>query len=244
MLLIPSLSIKEVKSLLGFVSNIPDKRQYIHPYVLDMEGSFPSDDQLTSISPRTERFPIIVAVDEEAVRAYHYHARVRKSTSDSDPLYTGVERNCVSFMGNAWERGESNMLRKAQEVGQILDEEQLAFLADPRIPSSQAQTVIPHNAAFQTEDLDTYDSDCDDLSTAQCCSEILCATCNKSIFDGVPDKCLLDLVQNGNNRTKSAKKHKKQNIWKPTGHVFTEAGFKWKPTGRTFTIVGNSCPLP
>ncbi|GJS57100.1 hypothetical protein Tco_0651884 [Tanacetum coccineum] len=38
---------------------------------------------------------------------------------------------------------------------------------DPRIPASQAQTVIPHNAAFQTEDLDTYDSDCDDLSSAQ-----------------------------------------------------------------------------
>ncbi|GJW48662.1 hypothetical protein Tco_0080308 [Tanacetum coccineum] len=43
-------------------------------------------------------------------------------------------------------------------------------------------------------------------------SDILCATCNKSMFDGVHDKCLLDLVQNGNNRTKSAKKHKKQNI--------------------------------
>ncbi|GKA24884.1 hypothetical protein Tco_0710917 [Tanacetum coccineum] len=73
--------------------------------------------------------------------------------------------------------------------------------------------------------------------------EILCATCNKSMFDGVHDKCLLDLVQNGNKHTKSAMKHKKQNIWKPTGHIFTEVGFKWKPTGRTFTIVGNSCPL-
>ncbi|GKG24041.1 hypothetical protein Tco_0392077, partial [Tanacetum coccineum] len=59
------------------------------------------------------------------------------------------------------------MLAKAQEVGQILDEEQLAFLADLRIPIDQAQTIIPHNAAFQTEDLDTYDSNCDDLSTTQ-----------------------------------------------------------------------------
>ncbi|GKD79880.1 retrovirus-related pol polyprotein from transposon TNT 1-94, partial [Tanacetum coccineum] len=74
-------------------------------------------------------------------------------------------------------------------------------------------------------------------------SDILCATCNKSMFDGVHDKCLLDLVQNGNKRTTSAKKHKKQNVWKPTGHEFTKVGFKWKPTGRTFTIVGNSCPL-
>ncbi|GJR93948.1 retrovirus-related pol polyprotein from transposon TNT 1-94 [Tanacetum coccineum] len=74
-------------------------------------------------------------------------------------------------------------------------------------------------------------------------SKILYATCNKSMFDGVHDKCFLDLVQNGNKHTKSAKKHRKQNVWKPTGHVFTEVGFKWKPTGRTFTIVGNSCPL-
>ncbi|GKB38844.1 hypothetical protein Tco_0883786 [Tanacetum coccineum] len=58
------------------------------------------------------------------------------------------------------------MLAEAQEAGQILDEEQLAFLADPGIPASQAQIVIPNNAAFQIEDLDTYDSDCDDLSNA------------------------------------------------------------------------------
>ncbi|GKG31945.1 hypothetical protein Tco_0426895, partial [Tanacetum coccineum] len=59
------------------------------------------------------------------------------------------------------------MLAEAQDARQILDEEQLTFLADPGIPVSQAQTVIPHYAAFQTEDLDTYDSDCDDLSKAQ-----------------------------------------------------------------------------
>ncbi|GKE25912.1 hypothetical protein Tco_1441296 [Tanacetum coccineum] len=74
-------------------------------------------------------------------------------------------------------------------------------------------------------------------------SEPICATCKKSMFDGVHDTCLLDFVENMNSHAKSAKKHKKQNIWKPTGHVFTKVGLKWKPTGRTFTIVGNSCPL-
>ncbi|GJS08550.1 retrovirus-related pol polyprotein from transposon TNT 1-94 [Tanacetum coccineum] len=66
----------------------------------------------------------------------------------------------------AWYK-EKAMLAEAQEAGQILDEEQLAFLVDPGIPASQTQTVIPYNAAFQTEDLDTYDLDCNDLSTAQ-----------------------------------------------------------------------------
>ncbi|GJX27696.1 hypothetical protein Tco_0235775 [Tanacetum coccineum] len=74
-------------------------------------------------------------------------------------------------------------------------------------------------------------------------SEPICATCKKSMFDGVHDMCLLNFVENVNSNAKSAKKHKKQNIWKPTGHVFTKVRNKWKPTGRTFIIVGNSCPL-
>ncbi|GJU80571.1 putative reverse transcriptase domain-containing protein [Tanacetum coccineum] len=67
----------------------------------------------------------------------------------------------------AWFK-EKAMLAEAQESGQILDEEQLAFLADPGILDGQAsQTTIPNNAAFQTEDLDAYDSDCDDDSNAK-----------------------------------------------------------------------------
>ncbi|GJV55365.1 hypothetical protein Tco_1456370 [Tanacetum coccineum] len=62
---------------------------------------------------------------------------------------------------------EKAMLAEAQEAGQLLDEEQLTFLTDPGIPASQAQTVIPHNAAFQNDDLNNYDFDIDDLSTAQ-----------------------------------------------------------------------------
>ncbi|GJY51821.1 integrase, catalytic region, zinc finger, CCHC-type containing protein [Tanacetum coccineum] len=67
----------------------------------------------------------------------------------------------------AWYKDKA-MLAEAQEDGQILDEEQLAFLADPRIPDGQAiQAIMPNNATFQTEDLNTYDSDCDDISNAK-----------------------------------------------------------------------------
>ncbi|GJZ71120.1 hypothetical protein Tco_0634971 [Tanacetum coccineum] len=63
---------------------------------------------------------------------------------------------------------EKTMLVEAQEAGQILDEEQLAFLADPGVPDGKVvQTIIPNNVAFQTEDLDTYDFDCDDISNAK-----------------------------------------------------------------------------
>ncbi|GJR12397.1 hypothetical protein Tco_0795049 [Tanacetum coccineum] len=70
--------------------------------------------------------------------------------------------------------------------------------------------------------------------------DLNCATCKKSWFDDVHDKCLLDFMNNVNSRAKSAKKHKKENIWRPTSHEFTKVGLKWKPTGRTFTIVDSS----
>ncbi|GJU22932.1 retrovirus-related pol polyprotein from transposon TNT 1-94 [Tanacetum coccineum] len=67
----------------------------------------------------------------------------------------------------AWYK-EKAMLAEAQEARQILDEEKLAFLADPGVPDGQVvQTVIPNTVAFHTEDLDTYDSDCDDILNAQ-----------------------------------------------------------------------------
>ncbi|GJU51172.1 retrovirus-related pol polyprotein from transposon TNT 1-94 [Tanacetum coccineum] len=60
------------------------------------------------------------------------------------------------------------LLVQAQASGQILHEEELAFLADLGIPEGQAtQTVITHNAAYQADDLDAYDSDCDELNTAK-----------------------------------------------------------------------------
>ncbi|GKD38041.1 hypothetical protein Tco_1258248 [Tanacetum coccineum] len=63
---------------------------------------------------------------------------------------------------------EKLMLVEEQEAGQILDEEQLAFIADPGIEEAPvAQQTIPQNLAFQTEDLDAYDSDCGDISLAK-----------------------------------------------------------------------------
>nr|GEV83692.1 hypothetical protein [Tanacetum cinerariifolium] len=63
---------------------------------------------------------------------------------------------------------EKAMLAEAQEARKILDEDQLTFPVDPGVLDGQAvQTIIPNNAAFQTKDLDTYDSDYDDSSNAK-----------------------------------------------------------------------------
>ncbi|GJW03347.1 putative ribonuclease H-like domain-containing protein, partial [Tanacetum coccineum] len=90
------------------------------------------------------------------------------------------------------------MLVEAQEAGQILDEEQPAFLADPGVPDGQAvQTIIPNNAPFQTEDLDTCDSDCDDLSNTQAVPMANISNYGSNVISEVPhSKTYLNDMEN------------------------------------------------
>nr|GEU91746.1 hypothetical protein [Tanacetum cinerariifolium] len=62
--------------------------------------------------------------------------------------------NCASDQGQANE--------------QILHEEKLEFLADPEITEAQTtQYVINNNAAYQADDLDAYDSNCDEINSVK-----------------------------------------------------------------------------
>ncbi|GJS60040.1 hypothetical protein Tco_0654824 [Tanacetum coccineum] len=77
-------------------------------------------------------------------------------------------------------------------IGQILHEEELAFLADPGILEGQAtHTVITYNDAYQSDDLDVYDSDCDQLNTTK-----VALMANLSHYDS--DALTKAAVQNSN----------------------------------------------
>nr|GEX06306.1 hypothetical protein [Tanacetum cinerariifolium] len=60
------------------------------------------------------------------------------------------------------------LLVQAQASGQVLQEEELDFLADPgTTKSSTNQTFVTTNTAYQADDLHAYDSDCDELNSAK-----------------------------------------------------------------------------
>nr|GEW15719.1 hypothetical protein [Tanacetum cinerariifolium] len=60
------------------------------------------------------------------------------------------------------------LLVQAQANGQVLQEEELEFLVDPgTADSSSNQTVVTNNAAYQADDLDAYDLDCDEINSAK-----------------------------------------------------------------------------
>ncbi|GJT44333.1 hypothetical protein Tco_0953048 [Tanacetum coccineum] len=111
---------------------------------------------------------------------------------------TGNRGIATTSRGNyAAGQAKKLMLAEAQEAGQILDEEQLAFIADHGIAEVQvAQQTIPHNSAFQTEYLDAYDSDCDDISSAKAVLMANLSSCDSDVLSEVPysDTYLNDMI--------------------------------------------------
>nr|GEZ31785.1 hypothetical protein [Tanacetum cinerariifolium] len=63
---------------------------------------------------------------------------------------------------------EKVLLVQAQANGQVLQEEELKFLTDPGTTETLSNAhVVTNNAAYQADDLDAYDYDCDELNSAK-----------------------------------------------------------------------------
>ncbi|GJU02542.1 hypothetical protein Tco_1112880 [Tanacetum coccineum] len=109
----------------------------------------------------------------------------RQTLDNKLPYYDGNER--ATFRGDKLlmllEQRENTHLEQVEATqgnnrlssviiakgsGQVLTKEEIAILVDPGLSDTQtSQTVITHNAAYQADDLDAYDSDCDELNSAK-----------------------------------------------------------------------------
>nr|GEV00123.1 hypothetical protein [Tanacetum cinerariifolium] len=75
-----------------------------------------------------------------------------------------ISRELISF----FKFRDKVLLVEAQGKGKVLNEEELEFLADLGIAEGPVtQSVITHTVTYQADDLDAYDSDCDEISTAK-----------------------------------------------------------------------------
>nr|GEX16806.1 retrovirus-related Pol polyprotein from transposon TNT 1-94 [Tanacetum cinerariifolium] len=84
-------------------------------------------------------------------------------TISSEHLPTLVSKQQLIMEGSL-----SNQFKGAQANGHVLQEEELEFLANPgTAESSSNQNVVTTNAAYQADDLDAYDLDCDEINTAK-----------------------------------------------------------------------------
>nr|GEU81802.1 retrovirus-related Pol polyprotein from transposon TNT 1-94 [Tanacetum cinerariifolium] len=77
----------------------------------------------------------------------------------------GRQNSLTACMSRQYTSGPSETNSGKQRV---LHEEELEFLADPGIAETQStQCVVTNNAAFQADNLDAYDSDCNEINSAK-----------------------------------------------------------------------------
>nr|GEW70608.1 reverse transcriptase domain-containing protein [Tanacetum cinerariifolium] len=89
---------------------------------------------------------------------------LRPYTSGQSGNNSGKQRTIVCY--NC--KGEGHMSKQCTKPKRKRDAEELDFLADPWIAEAQTiQYVITNNAAYQADDLDDYDSDCDGITSAK-----------------------------------------------------------------------------
>nr|GEX32400.1 hypothetical protein [Tanacetum cinerariifolium] len=96
---------------------------------------------------------------------------ILKSVDQGPLLWPTVEEDGVTRLKKYSELSVAEAIQadfQAQANGQVLQEEELEFLADLGMAeSSSNQHVVTTNAAYQADDLDAYDSDCDELNSAK-----------------------------------------------------------------------------
>ncbi|GJT84407.1 hypothetical protein Tco_1058749 [Tanacetum coccineum] len=86
-------------------------------------------------------------------------------------------------------QGEGNMARQCTQPKRTRNAawfKEKLMLAEAKEAAPVAQQTIPQNSAFQTEDLDAYDSDCDDLSSAKAVLMANLSSCDPDVLSEVP----------------------------------------------------------
>nr|GEU56545.1 hypothetical protein [Tanacetum cinerariifolium] len=82
---------------------------------------------------------------------------------------------------------EKVLLVEAQGNRKVLTKEELEFLADHGITEGPVtQSVITHNAPYQADDLDAYDSDCDEISTTKAVLMVNLSSYGSDVLSEIP----------------------------------------------------------
>nr|GEU43159.1 hypothetical protein [Tanacetum cinerariifolium] len=119
----------------------------------------PTNNQLRNSSNPQQQ----VTINNERVTVQPIQGRQNSLTAGTSRPYT------LRTSGNNLEKQRIVVCYNCKGEGyiQVLHEEELEFLADPGIAEAQStQYVITNNAAYQADDLDAYDSDCDEINSS------------------------------------------------------------------------------
>nr|GFB37354.1 hypothetical protein [Tanacetum cinerariifolium] len=156
-------------------------QSYVNHNLYNPQSSMPHVEYAPAVHPQSEFSPpdtgLVVPVFQKgddpidainqmmsfltSVFTSRYHATNNQLRTSSNPCQQATSNNGRWFKDKV-------LLVQAQANGQVLQKEELEFLADPCITkTSSTQYAVTNNAAYQADDLDAYDFDCDDLNSAK-----------------------------------------------------------------------------
>ncbi|GJR16994.1 retrovirus-related pol polyprotein from transposon TNT 1-94 [Tanacetum coccineum] len=172
--------------------------QYTTPY-LAVPTFLPSDDPIACMNKEMEFLSVVFSprypsTNNQLISSFN--PRNQATVQDSGVTVQQVQgRQGQNVVGLESQRNAS-----AQAEGKELDEEQLAFLADPRVTDGQVAQTITHNAAFETYNLDAYDPDCDDISSAKAVLMANLSSCDLDVLSEFIDSQMDDMIQKKNTK--------------------------------------------
>nr|GEX08462.1 integrase, catalytic region, zinc finger, CCHC-type, peptidase aspartic, catalytic [Tanacetum cinerariifolium] len=150
-----------------------------------------------------------------------------RSPSTNNQLRTFLKpRNQATIQdGRVTVQGLSNATTvKVKDIwlGNALSLSDQGMQHDLGVPDGQAaQTIIPNNSAFQTEDFDTYDSNCDDISNAKAVlmanifnyeSDVILEAQQDSMILFVIKQVSEQMINHVNNWEKANKEHNNKSV--------------------------------
>nr|GEY91560.1 hypothetical protein [Tanacetum cinerariifolium] len=95
------------------------------------------------------------------------HTTINNERVTIQPIQ-GRQNSMTVGSSRPYTSGSSGTSGKQRANGQVLQEEELEFLADPGIKeTSSTQYAVTNNVAYQADDLDAYDSNCDEFNSAK-----------------------------------------------------------------------------
>ncbi|GJX76802.1 hypothetical protein Tco_0323613 [Tanacetum coccineum] len=83
---------------------------------------------------------------------------------------------------------------KGTWLDSVLSQKEEGIQHDPGVADGQVTQTITHNEAFQTDDLDAYDSDCDDISSAKAVLMANLPSCDSYVLSEVPTLTLFKMI--------------------------------------------------
>nr|GEX26797.1 integrase, catalytic region, zinc finger, CCHC-type, peptidase aspartic, catalytic [Tanacetum cinerariifolium] len=127
---------------------------------------------LNTLPPEWSKFVIDVKLvrDPHTTNVDQLHAYLGKHEYHANEGEGHMSKQCTKpkrKRDEAWFK-DKVLLVQAQANGQVLHKEELEFLADPGIAETQStHYVVTNNVAYQADDLDAYNSDCDEINSAK-----------------------------------------------------------------------------